>query len=102
MLGIALISLFVACSDPIGGGSLTITRHDNGAPASRGYLLNGHSKVGDWVYFYDSGHKEKEDRYIQDGKEGAWTFWHDGGQKKGGFTYRKGQAWPISRLLILS
>ncbi|MFT6078064.1 MAG: antitoxin component YwqK of YwqJK toxin-antitoxin module [Planctomycetota bacterium] len=86
VLGIALIYLFVACSDPIGGGSLTITRHANGAPASRGDPLNGHSKVDDWAYFYDSGHKEKEGRYIQDRKEGVWTFWLDGGQKNSEFT----------------
>ena len=44
-----LISLlfFVGCDDPTGGGKLTITKHENGKTASRGYMLNDHIKVGD-------------------------------------------------------
>jgi hypothetical protein len=78
-----LISLLflVGCDDPTGGGKLTITKHENGKTASRGYMLNDHIKVGDWIYFYDDGSKEKVGRYFEDQMHGVWTSWHKNGQK---------------------
>ena len=88
-----LISLLflVGCDDPTGGGKLTITKHENGKTASRGYMLNDHIKVGDWIYFYDDGSKEKVGRYFEDQMHGAWTSWHKNGQKAAEGTYKAGE-----------
>jgi antitoxin component YwqK of YwqJK toxin-antitoxin module len=114
-LVIGLLCVLVGCSDPTGGGELTITKHGNGKTASRGYMLNDHIKVGDWVYFFEDGQKEKQGTYHEDQKHGTWTFygngqkgserpykngelegvwtsWHENGKKWGETTYKDGQA----------
>lgn len=91
VLGIALLSVLVGCIASAGGGKLTIAKHENGKTASTGYLLNDNLKVGDWVYFFESGGKEKEGRYVEDQMQGAWTFWHANGRKRGEGTFKKGK-----------
>ena len=99
MLVVALsasLSLLVGCSDPTGGGELTITKHKNGRTASRGYVIEDavddkHIKVGDWVYFFGNGNKEKEGRYFEDQMHGNWTFWHENGQKLSEGEYKNGK-----------
>ena len=90
-LGLALLCVLVGCSDPTGGGKLTITKHENGQTASRGYLLNDNIKVGDWVYFYENGKQEKQGSYFEDQMHGEWTFWHDNGQKESEGGYKVGK-----------
>ena len=90
-LGIALLSALVGCSDSTGGGKLTITKHDNGKTASRGYMLNDHIKVGDWVYFFEDGKREKEGGYVEDQMHGTWTFWLPDGSESWTANYKNGE-----------
>ena len=99
MLGLGLLCALVGCSDPHdpnGGGKLAITKHENGATASRGYVItNAVSdepiKVGDWVYYYEDGQKEKQGSFFEGQREGGWTFWYENGQKRFEGTYRDGK-----------
>jgi antitoxin component YwqK of YwqJK toxin-antitoxin module len=95
-LGLGLLYVLVGCSephDPPGGGELSITKHENGKTASRGYMLNDHIKVGDWVYFFEKGQKEKQGSYFEDQMEGVWTWWDD----KGNVT--KTETWENGKLV---
>ena len=74
-LGFALLSVLAGCNDPTGGGKLTITKHENGKTASRGYMLTDHIKVGDWVYFFENGQMCQRGRYVDHQRHGTWTFW---------------------------
>ena len=56
------MSVLVGCSITRGGGELTITKHENGKTAKRGFVITdavseAHMKVGDWVYFFENGQK---------------------------------------------
>jgi antitoxin component YwqK of YwqJK toxin-antitoxin module len=74
-LGLGLLCVLVGCSDPTGGGKLTITKHDNGKTASRGFLLNDDIKVGAWIYFYEDGLTlMKHGRYVNGQMHGQWSF----------------------------
>lgn len=104
VLGIALLSVLVACSephDPTGGGKLAIAKHENGRTASRGYMLNDHIKVGDWVYFFEDGKKEKQGSYSEGQMQGTWTYSNRFGEKDRECTYKNGEveglwtAWNI-------
>ncbi len=90
-LGLSLLCVLVGCSDPTGGGMPTISKHDNGKTASRGYMLNDHIKVGDWVYFDEDGRKSAETTYKNGKREGVSTEWHDNGQKLREGTWQNGK-----------
>jgi antitoxin component YwqK of YwqJK toxin-antitoxin module len=99
VLGLGLLCVLVGCSephDPTGGGELAITKHEDGKTASRGYVItNAVSdepiKVGDWVYFYEDGQKEKQGSYLEDQMEGVWTRWDDKGNVTKTETYKNGK-----------
>ena len=99
MLGLGLLCVLVGCSephDPTGGGELAITKHRDGlTTASRGYVIpntvsDEPIKVGDWVYYYKDGQKEKQGSYLEDQMHGTWTFWLPGGSESWTAEYKNG------------
>jgi antitoxin component YwqK of YwqJK toxin-antitoxin module len=92
----ALLALFVGCSASTGGGRLTNTKHESGSAAATGYLVTDavskeDIKVGDWVYFYENGNKEKQGSYAQGKRHGAWTFWLSDGSSPWIAIYENGE-----------
>ncbi len=82
--------------DPTGGGGITIGKHPNGRTAWRGYAIvdaitKEPIKVGEWVYFFEDGSKEKVGRFVEDQMHGEWTYWHDNGQKSKEGLYKDGK-----------
>jgi antitoxin component YwqK of YwqJK toxin-antitoxin module len=94
LLVLSLLVL-VGCDDPTGGGKLAITKHENGKTSSRGYVIpntvsDEPIKVGDWVYYYKDGQKEKQGSYLEDQMHGTWTFWLPGGSESWTAEYKNG------------
>ena len=90
VLGSAWICVVVGCGGESAAGLQAITKHDNGNVASRGSMLNDEAKVGEWVYFYDNGQKEKQGHYINNLMQGTWTFWLADGSDSWTAQYEKG------------
>lgn len=69
--------MLVACSEPHDSaidGKLTITTHENGKTASRGYMRNAVIKVGHWTYWHDNEQKSEEGTFKNGEKEGDWIL----------------------------
>jgi len=106
LLALSLLAL-VGCDDPTGGGKLAITKHENGKTASRGYVItNAVSdepiKVGDWVYYYEDGQKEKQGSYLEDQMHATWTFWLPGGSEPWTAEYKNGEGSKNGRFTLTS
>ena len=88
--GTALLCVVVGCSNAEDADPQTTTRHENGNIASRGNMLDGQVKAGEWVYFYENGQKEKQGHYIENLQQGTWTFWLLDGSESWTAQYEKG------------
>ena len=109
-LGLGLLCVLVGCSDPhdpTGGGKLTITKYDNGKTALRGYVITdavseAHIKVGDWVYFFEDGQKEKQGTYLEDQMHGSWQFWLPDDSESWTAEYTNGEGSKNGRFTLTS
>jgi antitoxin component YwqK of YwqJK toxin-antitoxin module len=99
VLVLFLLCVLVGCSDLTGGGKLTITKYEDGKTATRGYLLGDQIKVGSWVYFDDSGKREKQGRYVEGQMHGEWTFWLPDGSESWTATYEHGEG-PRNGMIV--
>ena len=112
LVALSLLAL-VGCDDASGGGKLAITKHENGKIASRGYIIptaGRHPnaagiepiKVGEWVYFYEDGQKEKQGTYLEDQMHGSWQFWLPGDSESWTSEYTNGEGSKNGRFTLTS
>ena len=74
-----------------GGGEAFVEMHPNGEKKSSGYIFGKNVRVGEWTFWYESGQKESEGRYVDHQKDGPWTFYHENGKKDAEGEYKEGQ-----------
>jgi len=59
-------------------------------------------QVGDWVYFFEGGQKEKQGSYLEDQMHGTWTFWLPGGSESWTAEYTNGDGSKNGRFALTS
>ena len=69
------LSLLVGCSDPTGGGKMTVQEYANGQLKSRGYIKGNNVRTGEWTFWHENGQRASEGQYVDHQKEGPWTYW---------------------------